>query len=82
MKIDLEKQWKIYLDNAQVKESQLIPIQRQEMKRAFFGGLGQALLVMRDEVGMIENEDEAVDCLQDMLNQVGQFWMAEQNKNN
>lgn len=77
---NLENQWKKYLKLGEVKESDLMSIQKQEMRRAFFGGMGQMMILIRDEVGLIKDEEKAVEALQDMLNQIAQFWNAQNSK--
>ena len=81
---NLEHQWKLYLERAQVKEADMSAIQRQEMRRAFFGAIGQMLILMRDDLGDYadkQGDDKAATILQDMLNQVSNFWLNEQGRN-
>lgn len=81
MKIDLEKQYTQYLERVGLKESSMGENQRIEMKRTFMGAWGQALVVMRDDLSAME-EDNAVEVLQDMFDQVGNFFIAESNRQN
>jgi hypothetical protein len=78
---NLEWQWKQYLKRVDVTEEQLSPIQRQEMKRAFYGACGQILILLRDDVGELP-EDQAVTVLQDMMNQIQNFWQGEITRQN
>lgn len=77
---NLEYQWKLYLDRVGLKEETMYPVQLQETKRAFYGACGQLLFLMRDDVGAIEDDSQAVEVMQNMIDQVGNFWMKETNK--
>lgn len=57
------------------------PIQKKQIRQTFFGASGQMLILLRDEVSKLE-EEEAIHLLQDMLNQVSNFFLAESNKMN
>lgn len=72
----LEHQYQLYLERVGLKEAQMHPAQRTETKRAFFGACGQLLILMRDDVGELE-ENEAIEVMDDMTNQVGNFWTNE-----
>lgn len=80
-KFSLQKQYQKYLQLAGVTEAQMIPIQKQEMKRAFMGGCGQLLVLMREDLAELE-EEEGAKVLQDMLTEVTEFWLAEQKATN
>lgn len=79
---DLNYQYKLYLQRVGLFENSMSPIQKQETKRAFFGACGQMLLMMRDDVGGIEDESAAVKVMEDLINQVGNFWLKETGKQN
>ena len=76
MKVDIEKQFGLYLKMVGLKKEEMHPIQLQETKRAFFGAWGQLLALMKDDVSALPDE-EAVKVLQDMLNQVFNFWNSQ-----
>ena len=78
---NLEHQYQLYLERVKLKESQMAPIQRKELKRAFMGACGQMLFLLRDDVGSLE-EDEAINTLDDMINQVSDFWLTETQRVN
>lgn len=73
---DLHHQYQLYLKRIQLNEKTMSPIQRKETKRAFFGACGQLLILLRDDVGELE-ENEAVEVMDDMISQVGNFWANE-----
>lgn len=60
---------------------QLSAAQHTEIKRAFFFAWGQSMLVSRDYVGAIEDELQCVYVLENMLEQVTDFMLKEQNRN-
>lgn len=78
---NLEHQYQLYLKRVKLNESQMSPIQRKELKRAFMGACGQMLILLRDGVGEL-NENDAVTTLEDMINQVSNFWLAETKQMN
>ncbi|HET6558083.1 MAG TPA: hypothetical protein VFG54_12260 [Prolixibacteraceae bacterium] len=78
---DLNYQYQLYLDRVKLKESQMAPVQRTELKRAFFGACGQMLMLLRDDIGKLE-EDEAIKELDGMINQVSDFWLTETKRVN
>lgn len=82
MRIELNTMWHKYCELAGLPEEEMSPVQRQETKRAFFGACGQLLIAFRDDVGAIEDEEEAVACMEDMIQQVANFWMDEAKKQN
>lgn len=69
---DIEYQYGLYLERVGLKVGEMHPVQAVETKRAFFGACGQLLLLMRDDIP--NDEDEAINILQSMLDQVGKFW--------
>jgi hypothetical protein len=49
------------------------PVQKVETKHAFMGACGQLLMMFRDEITELE-EGEAVMYMEQMKNQVLEFW--------
>lgn len=78
---DLEHQYQLYLQRVGLSESRMGDIQRQEMKRTFIGACGQMLVLLRDELSKLD-EDKAIEKMQAMFNQVGNYFMKETNKHN
>ena len=80
---DLTKQWGLFCDRCGVPENKLPVDQRREMKRAFFGACGQLLILLRDELTEYEvkhGEEAASKILQNLLDQVSDYWEKEQAK--
>lgn len=78
---NLEHQYQLYLKRMELSENKMHPIQKKQIRQTFFGASGQMLILLRDEVSKLE-EEEAIHLLQDMLNQVSNFFLAESNKMN
>lgn len=72
-------QYEKYLKLVKLPESAMNPVQRIETKRAFFGAWGQALIHMRDELGVLP-EDEAIVKLEAQLQEVGNFWLKTRDR--
>jgi hypothetical protein len=78
---DLEHQYHLYLQRVGLKEKNMHSVQRTETKRAFIGACGQMLILLRDDLGALE-ESKAIEIMQDMMNQVGTYFMKKTNKLN
>jgi hypothetical protein len=81
-KFELEHQYQLYLQRVGLKESAMHPVQKRQIKQAFIGGIGQMLILLRDDVGAIEDEDEAVKVMESLLNQVGDYFLNINNQQN
>lgn len=80
-KISLETQYQRFLKRMALSELMMHPQQKIQIKQTFFGAFGQAIMVMRDEVSA-QDEDAAVETLQDIMNQVQDFFLAETKRQN
>lgn len=78
---DLEHQYQLYLELVSLVESNMSKHQKTETKRAFFGACGQMLMLLRDDLSKL-SEDNAIKTLEQMTTQVGNFFMAETHKQN
>ena len=78
---NLEHQYQLYLQRMALSESTMHPQQKIQLRQTFFGASGQILILLRDELSKLE-EDKAMETLQDLINQVGNFFLAETNKMN
>ena len=78
---NLEKQYQKYLKLVNLSESNMHPIQKKETKRAFMGACGQMLVLLRDELALLD-EDKAVQVLQEMNNEVSNYFLSETNQLN
>ena len=74
-KFDLEYQYQLYLQKMALSEATMHPEQKIQLRNTFYGAIGQLLLLMRDEISLLE-EDEAVDVMGKLLNQVVNHFIA------
>lgn len=82
---ELEHQYKLYLMRMKLDEATMHPEQKIQVKQAFYGGIGQLLVVMRKELLLLP-ERTAVRVLESMNTQCVDFWkndlIRHQKKNN
>lgn len=78
LKIDLENQFKAYLQRVELEEQTMSLIQLQETKRAFFGGLSQ-MFVLFLEIGELPEENCDI-IFDDIESQISFFWLEETSK--
>lgn len=74
----VQQQWLRFLERSGVKPGQLHPHQESEMKKAFFAAAGQILIMSRDELAEL-TDNEAVHHLESMMQEVTDYW-AEQRQ--
>jgi hypothetical protein len=77
----LENQYQLYLKRVALKESEMHSEQQKQLRQTFIGACGQMLLLLRDEVGALE-DDQAMEVMKDMLNQVSNYFLNQQSKSN
>jgi hypothetical protein len=80
-KFNLETQYQLYLQRVGLKEQDMHPIQKQQLKHAFMGGIGQLLILQRDDLTKL-HEDDGAEVLQNMLNEVGNYLLTESGQQN
>jgi hypothetical protein len=80
--LNLDNQWKFYLEKVGLKEEDMDPIQKSEMKKCFMAACGQMLILLRDEVAMKHTEEEGAKILEDMINQVANFFIGQMGGHN
>lgn len=78
---NLEHQYQLYLQRMALSEDTMHPQQKIQLRQTFFGASGQMLILLRDELSKLE-EEKAMETLQYLINQVGNFFLAETNKQN
>lgn len=77
-KIDLENQFKAYLQRVELEEQTMSLIQLQETKRAFFGGLAQMFCLFL-EIGELP-EENCNAIFDEIESQISLFWLEETSK--
>lgn len=70
----LEHQFTLYLQRAQVTRAMLPPDQLIEMRKAFYGGLGQMFFLITQDVPAMGGERNQVIVLELFQRQLGEFW--------
>jgi len=65
-----------YLKAMGFEKSKLHHTQLEEMERVFMGACGQMLLMFRDGIAAIENEQVAVLQMENLLTQVKKYWLS------
>lgn len=70
----VDDQWKLFLEKVKLDEALMHPDQVREMKRAFYAGCGQMLLVIRDEVSKLKTDDDMIAAMDNLLSQINKFW--------
>lgn len=78
---DLEHQYQLYLERVALSEATMHPEQRKQLRQTFMGACGQMLIMLRDDVGKLE-EDEAIKVMENMINQVSNYFLKAINKQN
>lgn len=56
-------------------------IQYKETKRAYYGAIGQLLLIQRDELTQL-SDNEAADTLESLLKETTDYWSDQLKDNN
>lgn len=74
------KQWKDCSERL-IPEVPRESIQYGEMRKAFYAGFGQCLLVVQQEIGHEARPDqEGAEAFQKLLEETLEFWSAEQKR--
>lgn len=71
--LTVEFQYNFFLKRMGLVEDKMSEIQKNEIKNAFIGGFGQALLVMIQGVAMLP-EDEIEKAVTKLFQEVSEFW--------
>lgn len=80
-KFNIEHQYSLYLKKMNMNEEEMHPVQKQETKRAFISGMGHMMKLLYDDFADLDQE-QAVMKLDDMFNQVNDFFKKESHKAN
>lgn len=80
---DFNYQWWLFLERCGISAILMPADQEREMRRAFFGACGQMLILLRDDLidyDAKHGEEGAAMLMQNMLDQVSDFWQKEMDK--
>jgi hypothetical protein len=78
---NLEHQYQLYLQRMALSERTMHPIQRKQLRQTFMGAAGQILILLRDDITQLD-DDTAMATMQDLINQVANFFINETNQSN
>ena len=74
----VEDMFNQYLKNMNIDRRKILPFQLKETRRAFYGAIGMYQILQRDHIAAEGvTEDEAVGMIQDILDQVENFFANE-----
>lgn len=76
LKITCESEYQFYLEKIGITESQLCEEQKQEMRRAFMAGFGQAIIFLINEAGS-SSEKEMKEAILNLYQEIKEFWKKE-----
>ncbi len=79
---NIEHQYQLYLKRIGLSEATMHGEQKKQLRLTFYGACGQMLILLREDLAAIENEDEAAEVLQNMLDQVGNFLLNKSGQQN
>lgn len=74
-KFNLEYQYQLYLERVGLTEEEMHPEQKRQVKMAFFGAMGQFLVLLEFDIADL-SEDEAVEKLESMKTQVANYYLS------
>lgn len=74
---DLEEKYKEYLEMVGLKLDSMSDFQKQETKRAFFGGMSKLMHTLKFDMLNLTEERE-LEVLTGINGQINQFWITEE----
>lgn len=80
-KFNVEHQYILFLERIGLHEDRMHPQQKKQIKETFFGTFGQVLILLRDDLSELP-EDQGVEKMQSMLDQVGDFFLGQAKRSN
>lgn len=80
-KFDLEYQYQLYLQRVKLDEATMHIEQKIQVRQAFYGAVGQLLILQRDDIGAL-SEREAIGVFESLIAQVDQFWKKDIARHN
>lgn len=75
------QEWKAFIERGGVPEEKMSPIQRSEMKRAFYGAWAAAVFWMRDEAPQ-EDLGQTIALIKSTLEECQQYFCDETVRQN
>lgn len=71
-------QWEFFKKMMKLSDDKMPDDQKREMRRAFYGGFGQAVMLLRNHIAELP-EDAAVVKLEEVVDELQHFWKMEVN---
>ena len=78
--LKLATHFELYLERVSLDRAKMTKVQYIEIKRAWYGGVGQMLIMSRDDLTQLP-ENDAVRQLQRWHNECAEFWEDQQKGN-
>ena len=78
--LTLAKHFELYLERVSLDKVRITLAQYTEIRRAWYGGVGQTLIMSRDDLPELE-EDKAILQLEKWHDECGEFWNNEMKVN-
>jgi len=78
---NIEYQYQLLLKRMNLQEDRMHPQQKIQLKQTFYAAFGQLLILLRQDVSALPEED-GIHALNNMLAQVGDFFLAESDREN
>ncbi len=71
--LNLEQQYLTYLNLVGLKEDEMHPVQKQQIKDTFYAACGQMLVLLKHTVGPL-SVPESMAAMDDLVAQVGKYF--------
>lgn len=75
----VEDHYQFYLRLSGADESKMHPIQRSEMRKAFYAGAGQILELLKNKVSELP-EEKGVEVMESMMQEISEYFIGEVSK--
>ena len=73
-KIEVAAEWDKFIKKMFPAGMKLPALQVVEMKRAFYAGFGQAIVLMQTKVDKMESDEDAIKAIEGLYEEVERFW--------
>ena len=80
-KFTVKHQYKLFLGRIGLDERTMHPMQKKQLKQAFYGAWGQQLFQMRDDISKLP-EEKGIAILNAQTKEVGNFFIVQNGGEN
>jgi hypothetical protein len=78
---NIEDQYQLYLQKIGLSESNMHPVQKEQIKLTFYGAFSQLMILLEDNIAELE-DDKAFQVLEGFKTQIANFFLSQTaNKN-